>query len=146
MTLAERIQSELTTAMKTQDAARTGVLRLIKTSLTNERIKLGHELTEEEVLKIIQHEAKQRRDSIEAYNQAGRSDLATEEQAELDLITQYLPQQMDEAELRAVVDQVVADMGSDKAQMGKIIGKVIGLTAGKADGASVSRLVKERLG
>ncbi|MFI5240491.1 MAG: GatB/YqeY domain-containing protein [Candidatus Saccharimonadia bacterium] len=146
MSLVERINTDLTSAMKTQDTGRTAVLRLIKTSMTNERIKLGKELSDDDVLKLLQKEAKQRRDSIDAYNSGGRGDLAAEEEAELILINEYLPKQLHESELFNIIDQVIADLGATElSQAGLVIGKVMGLVTGRADGGLVSRLVKERL-
>jgi uncharacterized protein len=146
MPLADQITQDLTAAMKDQQAERTGVLRLIKNSLKNEQIKLGHELSEDEAAKVLVREAKQRRDSIAAYTQGGRADLAQHEQAELDVIEEYLPDQMDEAELAKLVDRVMTEVGAtEQAQMGMIIGKVMAEAGGTADGAAVARLVKERL-
>lgn len=147
MSLSERIQTDMTTAMRTQDAARTAVLRLLKSSLTNEQIKLGKPLSDDDVMKVLQREAKQRRDAIDAYNQGGRGDLVAEEQAELELITEYLPKQLSEDELLVIIDQVIADAGAtDISQLGQVIGKVMALVSGKADGGLVSKLVKDRLG
>lgn len=143
---AERIQSDLVTAMKERDEATTAVLRLLKSGLGNEKIKLGHELTDDEVLKVLQREAKQRRDSIEAYTQGGRVDLADAEKAELEIIVGYLPQQLSEEEVGKLVDQAIAETGAaDVGQMGIVIGKVMAQASGQADGATVSRLVKARL-
>ena len=95
---------------------------------------------------MLQKEAKQRRDSIDAYNSGGRGDLAAEEEAELGLINEYLPKQLHESELFNIIDQVIADLGAtEQSQAGLVIGKVMGLVTGRADGGLVSRLVKERL-
>lgn len=147
MTLVEQITNDMTAAMKSSDAARTAVLRLIKTSFQNEKIKLGHDLSDDEALKVIQREAKQRRDSIDAYQKANRPELAEEEENELKIIVQYLPEQMTEDELNKIVDQVIAETGATgPAQMGQVMGKVMQAAAGKADGGTVSRVVKEKLG
>ncbi len=125
--------------------ARTAVLRLIKSSLKNEQIKLGHELTEAEALKVVQREAKQRKDSIAQYAQGGRTDLAESEQHELTIIESYLPQQMSEAELTALVDAVIAETSANATQMGMVIGAVLQRAEGRADGTAVSQLVRQKL-
>jgi uncharacterized protein len=145
--LSVQIQTDLAAAMRDHNDARTAVLRLIKNALKNEEIKLRRELTSEEELKVLQKEAKQRRDSIEAYRNGGRADLADSEQSELDQIIEYLPQQMGEEELNILIDRVIVDSGATgPSQMGTVIGLVLKEAAGKADGGAVSRLVKAKLG
>lgn len=147
MSVATRIDQDLTTAMRDSNASRLAVLRLLKSSLKNEQIKLGHELSEAEANKVLAREAKQRRDSVEAYKQGARDDLAKSEEAELAIIADYLPAQMDDAELAKLVDQAIAETdATSMAQMGAVIGKVMQLAGGSADGGSVSRMVKEKLG
>ncbi len=132
--------------MKAQDSAQTAVLRLLKSGLKNEQIKLGHELSDEEAGKVLAREAKQRRDSIDAYQKAGRSELAAAEQAELKVIEGYLPKQMDEAELAKLVAEVIQQTGATgPAQIGQVIGAVMQKAAGQADGAAVSALVRQKL-
>ncbi|HUC20961.1 MAG TPA: GatB/YqeY domain-containing protein, partial [Candidatus Polarisedimenticolaceae bacterium] len=98
--------------MKEADALRTGVLRMLKSSLQMEQIKLGHELTEAEVLKVVQREAKQRKEAITQYDEGGRADLAASERQELALIETYLPQAMDDSELEALVKTVISETGA----------------------------------
>lgn len=146
MTIAERLTEDMKASMKAQDADRTGVLRLLRGSLKNEEIKVGHQLSEEEALKVLQREAKQRRDSVEAYQSAGRTDLAEREEAELTVIKGYLPEVMSEDELAKVVDEVIAETGAtDAKQMGAVIGGVLKRVGARADGAVVSKLVREKL-
>lgn len=144
MNIAERLMQDLATSMKAGDADKTGVLRLLRGSLKNEQIKLGHELSEAEALKVLQREAKQRRDSIEQYRSAGREDLAAKEEAELVVVNEYLPQALSEEELKAIIDEVAA--GIEGAQMGAVIGVVMQRVGARAEGGTVSRLVRERLG
>jgi uncharacterized protein YqeY len=101
MTLSEQLTADLGDSMKAGNSAKTGVLRLLKSSLKNEQIKLGHELGDDEVLKVLQREAKQRRDSIDQYQTAGRSDLVAIEEAELAILQTYLPQAMQRVGARA---------------------------------------------
>lgn len=146
MSLLNKIDQDLTQAMRDQQADKVGVLRMVKAAITNEQIKLGHDLSEGEVTTVVKREAKQRRDSIEQYQQGGRDDLAEKESTELEIIKGYLPEQLSEADLKALVDQVVTDTGaSSLAEMGVVIGAVIKQVGGRADGSGVARLVKERL-
>lgn len=145
MTLIDQLTSDMGQAMKSGQAERVATLRLLRSAMSNERIKLGHDLSAEEALKVLQREAKQRRDSIEQYQAAGRSELAAKEQSELELIEAYLPQPLTEDELRVLVDQAVTAMGPS-AQMGAVIGKVMAEAGARAEGGTVSRLVRERLG
>jgi uncharacterized protein YqeY len=147
MTLSEQLTADLGDSMKAGNSAKTGVLRLLKSSLKNEQIKLGHELGNDEVLKVLQREAKQRRDSIDQYQTAGRSDLVAIEEAELAIIQTYLPQAMSPAELEQVVDEVIAQVGAtDAKQMGAVIGGVMQRVGARAEGGTVSQLVRSKLG
>jgi uncharacterized protein YqeY len=146
MALIDTIDQDLASAMKEGDAPRTGVLRLLKNALKNEQIKSGNELGEAEALKILQREAKQRKDSIAQFTKGGRSDLVESEEQELAIIEEYLPQQMEEAELQQLVDAVIEEIkATDMTQMGAVIGAVMQRAAGRADGAAVSRLVRQKL-
>lgn len=145
MTIAEQVTQDMAASMKAGDTARTGTLRLLRASFKNEEIKLGHPLSDDESLKVLQREAKQRRDSIDQYESAGRAELAANEGAELAIIQAYLPQPLSDEELRAVVDEVVAAQG-DGAQMGAVIGAVMQRVGARAEGGTVSRMVRERLG
>src|SRR5690242_20178518 len=118
MTIQERLTADMAASMKSGDAATTGVVRLLRGALKNEEIKRGHELSEAEALAVLQREAKQRRDSIEQYQAAGRNELAAAEEAELGIINGYLPAPLTEAELRALVEAVVAEQDAQTmAQM-----------------------------
>jgi uncharacterized protein YqeY len=145
MPILDQLTSDMGAAMKSGQPERVSTLRLLRSAMSNERIKLGHDLTDEEALKVLQREAKQRRDSIEQYQSAGRSELAAKEQDELEIIESYLPAPLTEDELRDLVDAAVAELGSN-AQMGAVIGKVLAKTGARAEGGTVSRLVRERLG
>lgn len=143
MHLTEQLEADLAAAMRERDQVRLQVLRLLKSALKNQQIQVGHELSAQEMMAVLQKEAKKRRDSIEAYGKAGRDDLVGEEQAELTQIEHYLPAQMSEDELRAIVRDVIA--AHPDAQMGQVIGQVIAKADGQADGSVVSRLVREQL-
>jgi uncharacterized protein len=146
VTINEQLTEDMNASMKAGQADRTGVLRLIRGALKNEEIKVGHPLDEAEVLKVLQREAKQRRDSIAAYRDANRPELAEHEEAELAVISEYLPEAMSDEELAQVVDEVIAETGATTpAQMGAVIGGVMKRVGARADGGTVSRLVRERL-
>jgi uncharacterized protein YqeY len=144
--ISERLTEDMKSSMRAGDSERTGTLRLLRGALKNEEIKSGHALDEDEATKVLVREAKQRRDSIEAYSQANRTDLVETEEKELAIISEYLPQAMSEDEVRKLVDEVSAEMGAtDMKQMGSVIGAVMKRAGAAADGGMVSRLVKEKL-
>ncbi|MBW4062224.1 GatB/YqeY domain-containing protein [Candidatus Saccharibacteria bacterium] len=146
MTISEQLTADMATSMKAGTAERTGVLRLLRSSLKNEEIKLGHPLSDDEALKVLQREAKQRRDSITAYTEAGRTELAANEQMELETIATYLPQPLSDAELGGIVDEVIASLGAtDMKSMGAVIGGVMAKVGARAEGGAVSKLVREKL-
>ena len=147
MSLKEQIVSDLTAAMKAKDADRLGVLRMVKANLMNRQIDKGGELTDDEVLKALQTLVKQRRDSIQQYENAGRADLAAKEAAEIGFIDVYLPQAASAEEIAAAVDAAAAETGaSSMKDMGTLMKAAMANLAGKnADGKMVSEAVKARL-
>lgn len=146
MALQERLLDDMKTSMKAGDTVRTGVLRLLRGSIKNEEIKIGHALDEAEVLKVLAREAKQRKDSIDAYREAGRHDLVSVEEHEATIIREYLPEAMTEAELREVVRAAAERLNAhDPKQMGAVIGAVMQEVGARADGGAVSKLVREFL-
>ena len=146
MTIVEKLTEDMKNSMRAGDANRTSMIRLLLSSLKNEQIKVGHELNDEETVKVLQREAKQRRDAAELYRGAGRDDLLKKEEYELTVVGEYLPRLLSEDETRALVERVAAGMGEvTQAQTGMVIGAVLKEAAGKADGALVSKLVRERL-
>jgi uncharacterized protein YqeY len=146
MTIQEQLLEDMKVGMKAGNAQLTGVIRLLRSAMKNEQIKLGHELSHDEAMKVLQREAKQRRDSIEQYNGANRPELAAIESAELEVIQGYLPAALSEAELAAIVDQVIAEQGAtDMKQMGAVIGAVMQKAGAQAEGGAVSKLVREKL-
>jgi uncharacterized protein YqeY len=147
MSLKEQIVADLTAAMKAKDADRTGTLRMVKAALMNRQIDKGGELSDEEVTKALQSLVKQRRDSIEQYEKAGRAELAAKEQVEIGVIDQYLPQAASEAEITAAVDAAAAETGaSSMKEMGILMKAAMAKLAGKsADGKAVSDAVKAKL-
>jgi len=147
MSLKEKIISDLTSAMKSKDAERLSTLRMVKANLMNRQIEKGGELTDEEVTKALQSLVKQRRDSIEQYEKAGRSELAAKEAAEISHIEAYLPQAATPEEIAAAVEAAVGETGaSSMKDMGNVMKAAMARLAGKsADGRAVSDAVKSHL-
>lgn len=145
--LIQQLEADLKAAAVERDNIRLNVVRLLKSALKNFQIEVGHELSPQEMLSVIQKEAKKRQDSISAYTKAGRDDLATEEQNELKVIEAYLPEQLSDEELSKIVDQVIRETGATgMADMGKVIGVVVAKADGRADGGRISGIVKSKLG
>lgn len=145
-TLPQKIDNDLVGAMKSADSARVGVLRLLKNSLKNEQIKVGHELESAEVLRVLQREAKQRQDSISAYQSGGREDLVAGEQAELEVIQEYLPERLGDEELTEIISTVINSLNAQgMAMMGQVMQRVMKQVGGNADGGRVSALVQKQL-
>lgn len=147
MSLLDTIVSDLTTAMKAKDADRLSVLRMVKANLMNRKIEKGSDLTDDEVTKALGTLVKQRRDSIESYEAAGRPELAAKEAAEIAVLDVYLPQAATADEVAAAVDAAVAETGADSIKdMGNVMKATMSKLSGKSvDGRMVSEAVKTRL-
>lgn len=148
MSLGKQIVSDLTAAMKAQDAPRTSTLRMVKAAMMNRQIEKGSELDDDEVQKLLRSLVKQRRDSIEQYEKAGRAELVAKEQAEISVIESYLPQAASTEEIEQAVTSAIAETGaSSMKDMGKVMKSAQTALAGKnADGKTVSEIVKAKLG
>jgi len=147
MSLFETIVADLTDAMRAKDADKLSTLRMVKANLMNRKIDKGGELTDEEISKALQSLVKQRRDSIEQYETAGRDDLAAKEKTEIAVIEVYLPQAASPEEISAAVDAAVAETGAlSMKDMGTVMKAALARLAGKtADGKLVSETVKAKL-
>jgi uncharacterized protein YqeY len=149
MTLSERIDSDLKDAMRAKDAARLGVLRMLKSALRYSAIeKAGAEsqLDDVEAAQVIRKQVKQRQDSIEQFEKGGRPELAAKEKEELALLNTYLPQGLSADELAKIVRETIAEVGAtSKAQMGVVMKAVQGKVAGRADGKTLSQEVQRQL-
>ncbi len=147
MSLKERIVADLTASMKAQQAARTSVLRMVKAAVMNREIEKGGLLSDEELTKALQSLVKQRRDSIEQYEKAGRQELAQKERAEIEIIEAYLPQAASREEIeRAVMDAISETNATSMREMGAVMKAAQSRLAGRsADGRTVSEIVKARL-
>jgi uncharacterized protein YqeY len=147
MSLKETIVSDLTTSMKAQEALRTSTLRMVKAAMMNREIEKGGELDDDEMLKLLRSLVKQRRDSVEQYEKAGRQELADKEKAEIEIIEVYLPQSASQEEIESAVTAAIAETGAGSMKdMGKVMKVVQSALSGKnADGRIVSEVVKAKL-
>jgi uncharacterized protein YqeY len=147
MSLKETIVSDLTTSMKAQEALRTSTLRMVKAAMMNREIEKGGELDHDEMLKLLRSLVKQRRDSVEQYEKAGRQELADKEKAEIEIIEVYLPQSASQEEIESAVTAAIAETGAGSMKdMGKVMKVVQSALSGKnADGRIVSEVVKAKL-
>jgi uncharacterized protein YqeY len=146
--LKERLRADLNAAMRARDQVRMRTLRMALTSITNEEVAgaSARDLTDDEVLKVLTREARKRREAAEAFSAAGRSDQAAAERAEGDVLAGYLPAQLSDDELAALVDAAIAETGaSDMTGLGQVMKTVTPRVAGRADGARVAAEVRRRL-
>ena len=146
MSLKAQITEDMKIAMRAKDSVRLGAIRLLLAAIKQREVDERIELTDADVISVIEKMLKQRRDSIAAFESANRTDLADIEKFEVTVLQTYMPKQMSEAEISAIVDQVIADSGAQGAKdMGKVVGLVKPLVAGMADMGKVSGLIKARL-
>jgi len=143
---AATIRQEMLVATKAGDRSRRDTLRLLIAALENGRIEVGHELSDDESLKVLHKEAKQRRDSIEEYRKGGREDLVVVEGQELELISGYLPELLDDAAVRRIVEETISEVGAaGPDDLGKVMGPLMQKLAGRADGRAANAIVRELL-
>ena len=146
--LKERLRADLTAAMRARDQVRMRTLRMALTSITNEEVSgaAARVLTDDEVVRVLTREARKRKEAAEAFSAAGRAEQAAAERAEGDVLAGYLPAQLTDDELAAVVDEAIAETGaSSMAGMGPVMKLVTPRVAGRADGARVAAEVRRRL-
>jgi len=147
-TLKDQLRSDLTTAMKARDETRTRTLRMALTSISNEEVagSAARNLTDDEVIRILTREAKRRREAAAAFADAGRDDQAAAERAEEQVLAGYLPAQLDDDELAAMVTAAIAETGAaGPAGIGQVMKVVTPRVAGRADGSRVAALVRRQL-
>ena len=147
MSLSKQIVTDLTASMKAQDASRTSTLRMVKAAMMNRQIEKGSELDDDDMQKLLRSLVKQRRDSIEQYEKAGRQELVDKEKAEIEVIETYLPQSASQEEIEQAVAGAIAETAANSIKdMGKVMKAAQSALAGKnADGRAVSEVVKARL-
>lgn len=145
MSLINKLQEDMKQALKARDELKLSTIRLLLSSVSYARINKGGELTDDEVLSEISHAAKQRRESVEAAQRAGRNDVAERESAELAILNEYLPKQLDEAEVESIAREIIAQVGAkDIKDRGKVMGPLMQKIRGKADG-KIANVVVEKL-
>jgi uncharacterized protein len=144
MSVREQIENGLIKAMHDKNELELSVFRLLKSAVKNAEIEKKSELSDDEIMAVVEKQAKQRRDSIDQYEKGGREDLAAREKEELDLIEKFLPEKMGDDEIRTVVKNKIVEAG-EGADFGRVMGMVMTELKGKADGSVVQRLVQEEL-
>jgi uncharacterized protein YqeY len=146
MTLQDRIESAMRDGMRARDERRTQTLRMAMSAAHNRQIELGRSLTDEDYVEILGRQVKQRRESIEAFRAGGRDAMADNEEAEAAILTEFLPEQLGEAELESIVRAAIAETGAaSPADLGKVMGRVVPQTKGRADGKALSDMVRRLL-
>lgn len=146
MSLKQRLTDDMKTAMKAGEKDRLAAIRLINAAIKQKEVDERVEMDDARVIAVLEKMVKQRKDSIEQYDKAGRDDLAAIERAELAIIGQYLPEKMGEAEIKAAIEAAIAETGAaGPADMGKLMGVLKPRLAGQADMGEVSKLIKQRL-
>jgi uncharacterized protein YqeY len=146
MSLSERLNEDMKLAMKSQAKFKLSVIRMVRAAIKNIEIDQRKTLDDQEVLDVLSREIKQRRDSLQEFEKAGRDDLAETVKAEIDILIEYLPQQLTEEEVKAIVLQTIQEVGaSSKADMGKVMGALMPKVKGRADGKIVNQAVQQLL-
>ena len=148
MALKEKLQNDLTEAMRARDEVRSSTIRMVLTAIKNEEVsgKEARDLSDEEVITVLSREAKKRREAAEAFEQAGAADRAANEKAEGVIIAEYLPAQLSESEIKEMIAAAIAESGATgPQQMGQVMKLIQPKIAGRADGGIVSSLVKAAL-
>ena len=147
MTLREKINEDMKTAMKARETEKLGAIRLLQAALKQKEVDERIVLTDDMILNIIEKMLKQRKDSIEQFTTGNRLDLVAKEEFEVGVLSAYMPQQMSEADVAAIVDAVIAETGATSAKdMGKVMNTLRPKVAGRADMGRLSAIVKARLG
>ncbi|MDQ7055501.1 MAG: GatB/YqeY domain-containing protein [Persephonella sp.] len=144
--LLKKLQEEMKTAMKSGDRDRLSVIRMLISEIKKVQIDKKRELTDEEIMQVLQRYAKQRKESIKQYREAGREDLAQKEENELQIVQEFLPQPLSEEEIEKIVEEVIQQTGaSSMKEMGKVMKAVMERVKGRAEGSTVSSIVKKKL-
>ncbi|MFD6439204.1 GatB/YqeY domain-containing protein [Peribacillus sp. NPDC060186] len=146
MSLLERLNNDMKQAMKNKEKDKLSVIRMLKASIQNEALKLRQDLTDNEELTVLSRELKQRKDSLQEFENAGRSDLVDKVRTELVYVEAYMPEQLSEEEISKIVKQTIEEVNAtSKADMGRVMGALMPKVKGKADGSLVNKLVQQHL-
>ena len=144
--LKAQVREQMTAAMRAGDKLRLGALRMLSAAITNREKEVLHELDDDEVREVAGREVKRRMESIEAFDAAGRTELADKERAERDVLQPFAPEQLSESEVDALIDRAISSTGATSmSDIGKVMGAVMASAKGKADGSVVQAKVRERL-
>lgn len=144
--MLDQLHNDLKQAQLDRNELKLSVLRMLLSEIKYAELAKGEVLSDPEIQVVIQKELKKRRDSVAAFTQGGRQELADKEQSEIEILSSYMPTQIDDAELTKIVQQTIKDLGaSGMTDMGRVIGQVVAKTAGQADGSRVSAIVKQEL-
>jgi uncharacterized protein YqeY len=145
--LATQIHEAMTAALKGGDKLTLGALRMLSAAITNREKEIGHPLSDDEVREVAGKEVKKRTESIEAFDGAGRTELADKERAERDVLAPYAPEQLSDADVDALIDEAIASSGATSPkEMGKVMGAVMAKAKGRVDGSAVQAKVRQKLG
>lgn len=146
MSIRQTISGDMKTFMRAKDTARLGAIRLLQASIKQKEVDERIELNDDQILAVIQKMLKQRKDSIEAYQQANRQDLIDQEQLEIEVLTKYMPEPLSDEEINQFIEEAIATTGAvDMKDMGKVVGVLKSKVAGRADMGEVSKLVRQKL-
>jgi uncharacterized protein YqeY len=146
MSIRQTISDDMKTFMRAKDTARLGAIRLLQASIKQKEVDERIELNDDQILAVIQKMLKQRKDSIEAYQQANRQDLIDQEQLEIEVLTKYMPEPLSDEEINQFIEEAIATTGAlDMKDMGKVVGVLKSKVAGRADMGEVSKLVRQKL-
>lgn len=146
MSLKDSLQKDMIAAMKAKDKATLSTVRMLKAAVANEEINLGHDLSADEEISVLSHELKQRKDSLQEFEEAGRDEAIEKLKNEIKIVQKYMPAQLSAEEVKEVVQTTIEEIGAtSKADFGKVMGAVMPKLKGKADGKLVNSTVKELL-
>lgn len=146
MALQDQINEDMKAALRAKETVKLGALRMLRAQLKDHQIELGRELTDEDVISVLTNAAKKRKESIEMYEKSDRTDLLENEKKELEVISAYLPKQLDASEIEDIVSGIIAEVGASSVQdIGKVMGPAMKQLKGRADGKLVQEIVRKKL-
>src|SRR5690625_3363246 len=146
MSILDQLNEDMKAAMKAKEKERLTTIRMIKSAIQNEEIAKGRELTPDEEIAVVSREKKQRMDSYEEFEKAGRGDLITNLEQELEVVEKYLPEQLSDDEIREIVNETIDEVGAESMKdMDKVMSTIMPKVAGRADGSKINQYVKEEL-
>ncbi|ACB84775.1 GatB/YqeY domain-containing protein [Natranaerobius thermophilus] len=146
MGIADQLQEDMKKAMKEKDKFRLSVIRMMRSEIKNREISQSESLSEDEAIELIAKEKKKRQDSLEEYQQAGKTDVVEDLKREIEILDEYLPEQLSQEELKKIIEEAISNVKAESpSDMGEVMKEVMPKVKGKADGKIVNQLVKELL-